>query len=123
MTVLKVKLNCTLKRYDGDLFTDGTIFTGTLSELPEEIRRAVKAKKGYISVTELVEEKIAEVVTETIPELKGGIDTPAAKIEETEAKPLNETENEGGDKAEVKETKVSKDAPITKKTLKRGKAK
>jgi len=107
-TVLKVKLNCTLKRYDGDLFTEGTIFTGTLSELPEEIRRAVQNEKGYISVTELVEEKIAEVVVESISELTGGIDTPAPVAKETEAKP---------------EVKVEKSAPIEKKTLKRGKAK
>ena len=109
--VLKVMLNCTLKRYDGDLLTEGTVFTGTLSELPEEIRRAVEAKKSYISVTELVEEKIAEVTTvvvESISELTGGIDTPAPVAKETEAKP---------------EVKVEKSAPIEKKTLKRGKAK
>lgn len=61
-TILRVELNTTLKRADGGLYVSGGVFTGTLAELPGDIRRAVEAKKGYLTITELPSpEPVAEL--------------------------------------------------------------
>lgn len=79
MTKYRVKLNVTLRGAEEHI--SGAIFTGTIDELPVDIANAVREKKDYIEVTELIsaEEQTAldEVTTKpfnVIPELQTIID-------------------------------------------------
>jgi hypothetical protein len=76
--MLRVVLNTTLKRYDGNLFIKGTVFSGSLNELPKEIQYAVEYKKPYIEVVEIEDTYIPEVKEESIPDLAEG-DIPVSK--------------------------------------------
>jgi hypothetical protein len=76
--MLRVVLNTTLKRYDGKLFIKGTVFSGPLNELPEEIQYAVEHAKPYIDVVEMEDTHIPEVEDEVVPELAEG-DIPVSK--------------------------------------------
>ena len=76
MNQLRVKINVTLKRPDGTYFDPGTILTGTLVELPEDIRLAIEKNKAYLEIAEIpqiepvhevVREEVAELIPEAIP--------------------------------------------------------
>lgn len=56
MGKIQVTLLATLK--GKELHMMGSKFTGTLTELPEDIARAVEVKANYVQVTELQEEDI-----------------------------------------------------------------
>ena len=101
-TILSVILKTTLKRIDGSLFANGTRFKGTISELPEEIRRAVIAKKDYLEITELP-------AIENLPEIKQ---------EDVEGVGSAETGTELNPDTVTVETEDTKPVVVKKKSLK-----
>lgn len=63
MRKVKVTLNTTLR--GKDTYSNGSVFVGTIAELPEDISKAIEAKKSYITVVELVDNESAPKKADT----------------------------------------------------------